>query len=400
MSYSNYYDIIIAGGGPSGLFTSRLLSELGYSVALFDKEAAIGENIVCSGVISKEAFGRFDLPQNSIIGKLQKATLHSPSHNKINYIHPSESVVVVNRKNFDSELGNSARRSGVNIFANSKVVSLENHNDFVNTKIKSDNEIKVFKSRMAVIATGVSFNLQQCLNMGRPKNILKGIQTEINAPEIDKLNMFWGNKYSKGFFSWAIPLLNGNVKIGVMTRKDPIDCFKYTLKKLGKEDLFNSGEVTFKRRGISFGRIRKNYSDRILAVGESAGLVKTTTGGGIYYGLISGEIASGLIDIAFKQNRFDQKYLSRYQKLIKSNFSKEIKFGEYFHRFYKDLDDYHINKLFDAAKKDDLLSFISEEGSFDWHKNAILKIFRSPNLRNVLLKEFFRQTSSKFAINA
>ncbi|NIP29953.1 MAG: NAD(P)-binding protein [Candidatus Dadabacteria bacterium] len=45
------FDVIVAGGGPSGLFASYHLSKKGYSIALFDKESSIGENIVCSGVI-------------------------------------------------------------------------------------------------------------------------------------------------------------------------------------------------------------------------------------------------------------------------------------------------------------------------------------------------------------
>ena len=40
----------------------------------------------------------------------------------------------------------------------------------------------------------------------------------------------------------------------------------------------------------------------------------------------------------------------------------------------------------DAARNDDLLSFISDRGKFDWHKEAVINILKSPNLRKVLLK--------------
>lgn len=395
----NIYDVVVVGGGPSGLFTSSLLSKNGFSVALFDKEPAIGENVVCSGVVSKEAFSRYDLPDSAIVASLKEAVLHSPSDNKIDYEHPDEDVVVVNRKIFDSELGKAATLSGVSIFNNSKVLSVRTSDEYAEIKLKWHDQLKRVRAKLIVIATGVSFNLQNSLGMGRPKNILKGIQTEINAPEVKKLNLFWGNKFSDGFFSWGIPLSNGNLKIGVMTKENPIDCFKYTLNKLGKDEFLYSDKIKLKRRGISFGQIKKNYSNRVIAVGEAAGLIKTTTGGGIYYGLISAEIASGLVTKAFKENRFDEKFLSRYQKLINGKFSKEIKFGEFFHKFYSRLNDYQINQLFDAAKEDQILDFISENGKFDWHKETVVKIFKSPNLRNVLFKELLRQSSRKFAIN-
>lgn len=400
MNLKYCFDIIVAGGGPSGLFAAKLLSEKGYSVALFDKELSIGDNVVCSGVISKEAFRNYDLPSHAIVGKLQNAVLNSPSNDKIEYRHPSEDVVVVNRKKFDSELGRRAEMAGVRFFSNSKVISIDTDENIAEVKIRCGDEIKTYRSRLVIIATGVSFNLQQSLGLGRPKIILKGIQTEIKAPEIKRLNMFWGNNYSKGFFSWAIPLANGNVKIGVMTREDPVECFRYTLRELGKEKLLETGELELKRRGISFGPINKNYSRRVIVVGEAAGLVKTTTGGGIYYGLISADIASNIIDKAFQMERFDEKFLSVYQKQVNSRFSREIKLGEYFHRFYSDLDDQHINKLFYAAKEDNLLDFIANNGSFDWHKNAILRIFRSPNFRNVLFRELVRKTSGKLALNS
>jgi len=67
-----------------------------------------------------------------------------------------------------------------------------------------------------------------------------------------------------------------------------------------------------KRRGISFGTISKSYSDRVIAVGEAAGLVKTSTGGGIYYGLISAERASNVIKEAFQKKDFSAKSLYKY----------------------------------------------------------------------------------------
>ncbi|MBC7076925.1 MAG: hypothetical protein H5T92_01225 [Synergistales bacterium] len=37
-------------------------------------------------------------------------------------------------------------------------------------------------------------------------------------------------------------------------------------------------------------------ADRILVVREAAGQVKTTTGGGVYYGLLGGRHCSGCVD--------------------------------------------------------------------------------------------------------
>lgn len=385
------FDVIIIGGGPSGLQTAHFLSSNNLKVALFEKDSEIGKDVVCSGVISKEAFTRFDLPTDSVTGHLKEAELYSPSNRNINYSHPDDSVVVVDRHIFDSSLSARAIKEGAEIFLNSKVISLVGNENHVECEIKVGNEIKRYRSQVAVIATGVSFNLQESLGMGRPKKILMGIQVEIELKDIEKLKMYWGNQYSRGFFGWAIPLENGRAKIGVMTEKNPLEGLENILDQLGLKDNLHNGNYNIQRRGISFGRIKKPVSNRILAVGEAAGLVKTTTGGGIYYGLISAEIASTVISRAFNSHEFKPHVINDYEKLLNKEFSKELKFGEFFHNFYSDLTDNEINQLFDAAKKDNLLSYISENGKFDWHKEAVINILKSPNIRKILFKSLIKQ---------
>lgn len=394
----NIYDVIVIGGGPSGLFTSALLSQNGLSTILIEKDSEIGKDVVCSGVISKEAFERYNLPENAIVGALKDVELYSPGGINIPYSHPEQAVVVVDRHKFDGELGKTAAKNGVEILLDSRVSSIAVKYDHVESQIKSPaGEISI-RSKTAVIATGVSFNLQTSLGMGRPNKITKGIQVEVVAENVKRLMIYWGSKVSNGYFGWAIPLQDGRTRVGVMTDGDAREGLKNLLEEIGPYTNLceNSGRI--KRRGISFGTISKSYSERVIAVGEAAGLVKTTTGGGIYYGLISGEIASKVIIEAFKQNNFSEKFLSRYENMWRKELGREIKFGRYFHKFYSKLNDNSIDSLFDAAKKDGLLNFISKKGKFDWHQNTVIKILRSPNLRKALLLNGINSAREKLAL--
>ena len=81
------YDVIIVGGGPSGLTAASFLAERGYDVALFDLSEELGKDVVCSGVISQEAFEKYNLPESTIVASLREADLISPSGNTIPYSH-------------------------------------------------------------------------------------------------------------------------------------------------------------------------------------------------------------------------------------------------------------------------------------------------------------------------
>ncbi len=153
------YDVIVIGGGPSRLFTSNLLAQDGISTVLIEKDSEREEDVVCSGVISKEAFEKYNLPETAIVGALKDAKLYSPGGIHIPYSHP-EQAVVVDRYKFDRELGNSAVKSGVEILLDSRVSSIAVRDDYVESQLKTPAGEMSIRSKTAVIATGVSFNLQ------------------------------------------------------------------------------------------------------------------------------------------------------------------------------------------------------------------------------------------------
>jgi flavin-dependent dehydrogenase len=117
-------------------------------------------------------------------------------------------------------------------------------------------------------------------------------------------------------------------------------------------------------------RIPKSYAERLVIVGEAAGQVKATTGGGIYFGLLCAEIAANTIVKAFRSGNFDEGVFREYEINWKKRLEPELKAGQLLRNIFSKLSDRHIDLLIDLAKRDGIMPIIKKAG-FDWHKDVI-----------------------------
>ena len=70
---------------------------------------------------------------------------------------------------------------------------------------------------------------------------------------------------------------------------------------------------------LPLGPIARTYGDRLLAVGDAAGLVKATTGGGIYYSLLSGRLAADILDERLRDGDLTADSLAAYVRPMKAS---------------------------------------------------------------------------------
>ena len=138
--------------------------------------------------------------------------------------------------------------------------------------------------------------------------------------------------------------------------------------------------------GIPLRPLRKTYADRVLVVGDAAGQVKPTTGGGIFYSLLASEIATDALDQALAEDDLSANRLGSYQKEWKRLLSKELEVGYSARRVFEFLGDGHISSLINQASANGFVAELtnSPDVSFDWHSSMIGKIMGHPTLGGVL----------------
>ncbi len=77
-----------------------------------------------------------------------------------------------------------------------------------------------------------------------------------------------------------------------------------------------------------FGK-QKIFGNRFLLVGDAAGLANAFYKEGVGTGMMSGIIAANKIAECVKEDTFDSQFLSSYEKELKKEFGKLLKFSEF-----------------------------------------------------------------------
>ena len=132
--------------------------------------------------------------------------------------------------------------------------------------------------------------------------------------------------------------------------------------------------------------IQRSFARRVMAVGDAAGLAKPTSGGGIYYALLSGEMAAKVAHEALVDGDFSAKRLGRYERGWKFVIGKELRIGYYTRMIYESLGDRQIERLLKTFLSADVQHELidSEDFSFDWHSRIIMRALRHGELRGLV----------------
>jgi flavin-dependent dehydrogenase len=136
---------------------------------------------------------------------------------------------------------------------------------------------------------------------------------------------------------------------------------------------------------MPLGPVKRTVVDRVIAVGDAAGLVKPTTGGGIYYGLLSGRLAADTLDAALRSDRLLEPHLRAHEGRWRARLGPDIRAGLAFRALATRIGDRGMHALIELARVDGLVPLLKETADFNWHRRAALALLRHPAFRRAVL---------------
>ena len=266
------------GAGPAGNNAALSLASKGYGVTVIDSRENIGDKL-CTGLVGEECFRRYPIDPSLVYQEINSATVISPSNKAVRFETPLPVARVVDRVAYVSSFADQARAAGAEYLLGRRVARLEQHTDRVSVITDGD----VIEARALVLAAGFGSQLNRQLGLGEPLDYVVGVQALVKTEGVDEVEVHLGRDVAPGFFAWLVPTKPGYALAGLLVRKNALERFGRFIAGRRAEGKITEPIDKPVCWGIPLRPLRKTYSNRVLVVGDAAGQVKPTTGGGIFY---------------------------------------------------------------------------------------------------------------------
>src|SRR5262245_61753145 len=291
-------DVVVVGAGPAGLYAALLLAEEGIDVTV------LGVPAHCTGVVSDEVSDLFKIPESLVLSRPSACVIVAPDGRAIRLQGGEEPIAVIDRAQFDSELGSAAARSGAEIRTSFRVDRVRVEADRV---LATSAEGAAVAARVCVLASGVGYGLQRQLGLGLPSMFLHSAQVEVDATDAPPaVELHVGRGTAPEGFAWLVPVrrdAQARLRVGLMARGNAEGHLDRFLARGPARDRLTARPGAPIRRLLPLGPVTKTYAERVVAVGDAAGLTKPTTGGGIFYSLLSGALAAETLVEALRRDQ-------------------------------------------------------------------------------------------------
>lgn len=379
-------DIIIIGAGPAGNIVAEKTAKEGLDVLVLDWRQIIGDKL-CTGIIGKECLDKFPPREEDIYHKVKSATIISPNDKSYRITRNNTQAAILNRVSYIQSIANKAKKNGAKYSLEHRVTKIKQNSDHISITAKYNEILKTFKCKLLIISSGFNTPLLRMVGIDTKNNkSLMGSQIEVEIKNPIETQVYFGKEISPGSFGWLVPLSKSRALLGVISKEKTQENIKYFLNKLINEGKILDLNYDIKSWGIPISPINKTYQNRILITGDAAGLTKPTTGGGIYYSLLSGQLAAKTSIEAIKSNNLSENKLKEYQSSWKNIFGKEISISHYSRLFFETLNDEQIEKIISIGFEFQKELINESDFSFDWHSKVILKAFKIKKMREPLMK--------------
>jgi geranylgeranyl reductase family protein len=345
-------DAVVVGGGPAGSAAAARLAARGFTTVLVDRSvfprdkacgdfvgpAALAE-LADLGVTGTEAFdatnriGKCALYiDGGQVGALEIPEVDGlPGHGR-----------VIPRRRLDAWVLDTARNAGATVFDGRKVTRVEQAPDAVTVQGESAAGSWQLRTRLVIGADGSSSMVARTLRGNGPAHqdrimAVRAYFDEVGGPD-DRVDICVSSDSLPGY-SWLFPCgaSQANVGVGMVMSTYPQtghNLRELLLRLIAEDPLMRHRLQRARIRGRIVGWPLTTYNpqlplvaDRIMLVGDAAGLINPLNGEGIQYALHSARWAADVAADRLCSGQLDATSLAAYERRVHQQLGQDMAFS-------------------------------------------------------------------------
>lgn len=326
-------DVIVVGAGLAGSTAARYAASQGLDVLVLERREEIGKPVQCGEFLASReevidifphARGRDELdsvPSEVVQRHIEVFKIFTPSGKE--YRVPFTGFTV-NRDALDKHLASLAEKAGARIETGVLVQGLSGK------EVRTDKGR--YKARVIIGADGPTSIIARSANLQPPKDLSPALTCQVDGDFGPAVEMHFG-RLAPGGYAWVIPKNKcANVGLGIW-------------KRVGSNKVRGLFNDFISRRGFSphsiagglvpvSGPVARTVSGNVVIVGDAAGHVMATNGGGVNVALICGRIAGECVANYLLSNEPLQRYEERWRHVVGTPLSVGLKTKRLADRFF------------------------------------------------------------------
>lgn len=341
-----------------GLVLAKRLALNGVDVTVYESKKSVSENTAkASGIFSREGLSRIGVDfGNALVNTMDGAVINAGGETLAVKTNETQAFIL-DRGIFAELCAKEAKKAGAKLVLNKRF----SKDEVIALAADKENIVVGADGAVSIVASAMGFP-------SIDEHILtyKAEYDDVIMDDIHRVELFFNSRIASRFFGWTVPYTQSKMEVGIgisdRSKKNSVAAFNEFINTDRMKTMLYGAE---KKAGyasmIPLSYRKKTVIGNVLLVGDAAGQVKATTGGGIIFGASCAAIAAEVITEHIRRGTPLREYEKRWRK----RHITDLRLHRLFHSAYSHLGDTRARYAFKALKAMGLEEFLALYGDMD-----------------------------------